>query len=304
MTERIIDISEESAHLSFRNSLLVIKKNEQAEITVPLNEIAVIITSHPQITYTHSALSGLAAVGATLIICNEKHLPSAMQIPLTSNYIQTERFAQQASAKLPLKKRLWQQIVRAKIRSQSNLLKKLYSDDQGLSLLIPLVKSGDTTNIEARASRKYWTLLFNNPKFQRDPDAEDQNSFLNYGYAVLRAIIARAICAAGLHPSLGLHHHNRYNPFCLADDLMEPFRPIIDEAVVQLVTLDKAHQPLNREIKNTLIQSLLQRFLLENEQRTLFDIAFRTASSLVKAFAGETDRLSLPEDIICLHPKK
>ncbi|MCX7703767.1 MAG: type II CRISPR-associated endonuclease Cas1 [Planctomycetota bacterium] len=296
MTEHIIDLSEEAVHLSFRNSLLVIRRNEEEEVTLPLAELAVLLVSNPQVTYTHSVLAGVASAGAVLIVCNEKHLPSAMMLPLSANFLQTERFAQQASAPLPLKKRLWQQIVRAKVRSQANLLKKLYSDDGGLSALIPLVKSGDKTNIEARASRKYWAMIFQDSEFQRDYDSvEGQNVFLNYGYAVLRAIIARAICAAGLHPSLGLHHHNRYNPFCLADDIMEPFRPIVDEIVVQLVQEGKADCPLNREIKSALIQPLLRRFTIEGEQRSLFDIAFRTVTSLVKAFAGETDKLVFPE---------
>ncbi|RKY25026.1 MAG: type II CRISPR-associated endonuclease Cas1, partial [Planctomycetota bacterium] len=226
MTERVLDLSEEPARLRVRYGQLVIRRSGMPDAAVPLVDLAVLVASNPQVSYTNAVLAGLAEAGGTFITCDRKHQPAGMLLPLRSHSLQAERFARQASASQPTRKRLWRQIVRAKIRAQSNLLKKLYGNDRGLSALISRVKSGDPQNLEAQASRRYWPALFADKSFRRDPDREDQNRFLNYGYAIIRAIVARAICAAGLHPSLGLHHHNRYNAFCLADDLLEPLRPI------------------------------------------------------------------------------
>jgi CRISPR-associated protein Cas1 len=206
-TERIIDISDEPARLSVRLKQLVIERGDEP-ITVPLEELAVIVVSHPAVTYTHAVLSGICAAGGAFIICDDKHLPTGMLLPLQANFVQTERFAAQAQATLPMKKQLWKQIVKSKVQSQAGLLRKLRGEDLGLNRLAGKVRSGDTANIEAQASRRYWTALFGT-EFIRDYEAEDQNRLLNYGYAVLRALTARAICASGLHPSLGVHHHNR-----------------------------------------------------------------------------------------------
>jgi CRISPR-associated protein Cas1 len=295
MTDRIIDLSDEPAALSFRNSLLVIKREGQDEITVPFAEIAVIVVSHPQVHYTNAVLCGIANAGGTFIACGEKHLPVAMLLPLETHFTQAERFTIQAQVALPVKKRLWQQIVRAKIRAQAKLLKDLRSTDGGLPFLIPRVKSGDPENVEAQASRNYWTALFADAEFRRDRNIEDQNRHLNYGYAVLRAIVARAVCASGLHPSLGLHHHNRYDAFCLADDLMEPFRPVVDGVVARLADMYGKLYPLDKQAKAAILEGLTGRFTLDGESRTLFDIVSRTASSLVAVFAGEADKLILPE---------
>ena len=157
------------------------------------------------------------------------------------------------------------------------------------------VKSGDPGNLEGQAARRYWPALFDNPGFRRNPDLPDQNKNLNYGYAVLRAIVARAICAAGLHPSLGIHHHNRYDAFALADDLMEPFRPIVDRAVVAWLRENGPLEELTPKAKAALIQPLMGRFTVKGEERSLFDIAARTAVSLTKLFAGTAKTLALPQ---------
>jgi len=298
MIDRIIDLSDEPAHLKIHLDNLLIRRNDQPDIRIPLPEIAVVVTSHPQITYTHAVLAGLAAAGAVLIISDKKRLPIAMQIPLQSHHIQGERFARQAAATLPTKKRLWQQIVRAKIKTQARLLTQLHGSDFGLSKLVPQVRSGDTTGMESRAAQIYWRRLFNNPKFRRNPTADDQNRLLNYGYGVLRAIVTRAICAAGLHPSLGLHHHNRYDPFPLASDLMEPFRPIVDKAVAHIVKTDGPNTPLNKQTKQYLLQALAQKLTLKGEKRSLFDVAFRCAASLADVFSQNRKLLLLPEKIL------
>jgi len=293
MTDRIIDISEESVHLSARNSLLVIERSCE-EVTIPLEDIAVVVVSHPWVTFTHAVFTGLAQAGASVVLCDGKHMPAAMLMPLESHFTQAERFVRQARAPAPVCKQLWKQLVRAKIKAQARLLQELRGDDSDLSDLITKVRSGDPTNVESQASRRYWPALFG-AEFRRDRFGEDENRFLNYGYAVLRAIVARAVCAAGLHPSLGLHHHNRYDAFCLVDDLMEPFRPIVDRAVFHLCEERGAAAPLDKQTKAALLGALTGKYEVEGEKRTLFDIVTRTAQSLAAVFAGERDRLVLPD---------
>jgi len=295
MTERLIDISEDPARLSVRYEQLVIRREGADEVTVPLAEIAALAVSQPRVTYTHGVLSGLTRAGAALIVCDEKHLPSGLLLPLAGHSVQAERFASQAAASKPLGKKLWQQIVQAKVRAQGRLLNDLYGNDQGLAAMARTVKSGDAGNVEARASRRYWPALFADPSFRRDRAGQDQNRFLNYGYAVLRAVTARAVCAAGLHPSLGLHHHNRYDALCLADDLMEPYRALVDRAVVELTAERGPMAPLDREAKARLIGVLTGHFNLNEESRTLFEILGRTASSLAEIFSGRRTKLVLPE---------
>lgn len=317
----------------------------KSQMTVPLADIAVLITSHPQISFTHAVLAGLAAAGGIFIACNEKHMPAAMMLPLETHSTQAERFAKQAAAPVPLRKRAWQQIVQAKLRAQGRLLEERTGKDWGLGPMAAKVRSGDPDNLEARAARIYWQALFGDFKseisnsfrrdlpeggvqspisnsfrrdptmgsvkspisnsFRRDPEGEDVNPHLNYGYAVLRAISARALCAAGLHPSLGVHHHNRYDAFCLADDLMEPFRPLVDRVVAKLrderlanfesgISNLPAEPALDREAKRAILEGLLGRFSAEGESRTLFDWVSRAASSLASAIERQREKLDLP----------
>jgi len=294
MIERIIDLSEEGASLSVNLDRLVIKRGDE-QTTLPLAELAVLIVAHPQVHYTHAVLTGICREGGAFVLCNEKRLPTGMLLPLENHYIQSYRFASQAEATLPTKKRLWKQIVKAKVTAQGRLLARTRGDDFGLSELAKKVRSGDASNIEAQASRRYWPALFGDD-FTRDPDVGGRNSLLNYGYAVLRAMVARAICASGLHPSLGLHHHNRYNPFCLADDLMEPFRPLVDEEVLSVVEHSGENPDLCKETKRKLINALTQkRFAVEGESRGLFDLLAHLASSLASVYLGEGNKLLLPD---------
>jgi len=295
MTDRILEISDHPAYLSVRNGLLVIAQDGREDQTVPLADLAVVVVSHPQVKYTHAVLAGLTAAGASFVTCDVRHLPVGMLLPIDAHYVQTERFALQAQAPLPMRKRLWQEIVRAKVRAQGRLLAALHGNDQGLLALAGDVKSGDTANVEAQASRRYWPALFADPAFRRDREAEDQNRLLNYGYAILRAIVSRAICAAGLHPSLGLHHHNRYNPFCLADDLMEPLRPVVDKAVCDLTCAAGAALEMDRRTKTALLEAVTGRVRVQGESRTLFDAASMAASSLVAVLHKEAKHLILPE---------
>jgi CRISPR-associated protein Cas1 len=295
MRDRILDFSEEPASLSMRIGLLVIERKDKPEVTIPFDEIAVMITSHPMVRYSNAVLSSLAQAGGAFIVCNEKYLPVGMLLPLVGYSTQAERFSAQANASSPVCKNLWKQIVQAKIKAQGNLLKELYGNDRGLTNLSKRIRSGDTDNIEGQASRRYWPTLFGDGDFRRDRAKEDQNRLLNYGYTVLRAITARAVCGSGLHPSLGIHHHNRYDAFCLADDLMEPFRPIVDKAVVKIVDEKGEDVPLEKDTKAVLIGALIERFNLDGEQRTLFDIISRTSASLAQVFEGKAKGLVLPD---------
>jgi CRISPR-associated protein Cas1 len=313
MNERILDLSERPARLSVRNGLLVIdfapsptaspdnrdpqsglRTRAAEEQTVPLADIAVVIAAHPQISFTQAVLAGLAEAGGIFIACNEKRTPCAMLLPLENHSTQTERFRAQADLPLPNRKRLWQQIVKAKVLAQAKLLKERTGEDWGLEMLAAGVRSGDPQNIEARAARIYWKNLFGEEDFRRNPEGGGLNPVLNYGYAVLRAICARALCAAGLHPSLGIHHHNRYDAFCLADDLMEPFRPVVDRAVAALRDLREGEPELDRETKRALLEALLARFEANGESRTLFDWVSRTASSLAAAIENGDRKLDIP----------
>lgn len=293
MIERIIDISDEPAKLSVCLEQLVIERGEN-KTTVPLAEIAAVVVSNPQVTFSHPALSGIASKGASLIVCDEKHMPVGLLLPLQLHSTQTERIAKQANASQPKRKRLWQQIITAKVTAQGRLLKQLHGKDFGLLKMADTVKSGDPDNIEGQASRIYWQNIFADPPFIRKRDAEDQNRHLNYGYAVLRAITARAICAAGLHPSIGIHHHNRYDAFCLASDLMEPFRPLVDRAVALWIREHDPLAPLDKHAKSALLAPLIARYDLNGESRTLFDIMSRVASSLALVYMGEREKLLLP----------
>lgn len=258
------------------------------------------IASHPQITYSQAVLAGLAEAGGIFVACNQKHMPIAMLLPLESHSTQTERFALQSEMPLPLKKRLWQEIIRAKLRAQGRLLKERTGQDWGLAMLAQQVRSGDPKNVEARGARIYWKALFGEEEFHRDYKAEGVNACLNYGYAVVRAIVARALCGAGLHPGLGLHHHNRYNPFCLADDLMEPLRPVVDRVVATLkdtrsAGLQAGSLPLDKESKKVILEALLARFTFANESRTLFDWVGRSAASLAASVESGDRELFIPQ---------
>ena len=306
MTDRILDIAESGAYLHVRGLLLCIQPPapENApdqsppppEVTIPLKELAAVILTHPRVTCTRTVLSGLAEAGAIVVACDDHFTPVAMMLPLTGYHAPARRMAAQADAGAPIRKRLWQQIVTAKVLAQAAALREVRGDDFGLTQLAGQVRSGDPENIEGQAARVYWPALFDSAEFLRNTAAVDQNRFLNYGYAVLRAAVARAICASGLHPGLGLHHHHRNNAFCLADDLMEPFRPLIDRVVIELVGEGRADEVLDKKIKSRLIAPVMARYRIGDEQRTLFDILARLTASVAAAFENPAahSRLDLP----------
>jgi len=308
VSDRILDFADAGAYLRVRNDQLIVERKDQPEVSTPLCEVATLVLTHPQATCSQPLMARLMAHGGAVIVCDDSHLPVGMMLPLTGHSVQTERFAAQAAAPLPMRKRLWRDIIRRKIIAQADLLRQLRRDDHGLTAIARSVRSGDPSNREAVASRRYWPALFDiasplekgGPEgglFRRRFAAPDANRLLNYGYAVLRAVMGRAICAAGLHPSLGLHHHNRYNPFCLADDLMEPYRPLVDAAVVEHVGRCGHDAPLDRLGKQALLEPLLGRYRADGEVRTLFDLAARTAVSLAKVFLKQSTCLDYPNDL-------
>ncbi|MGH9467240.1 MAG: type II CRISPR-associated endonuclease Cas1, partial [Terriglobales bacterium] len=243
---RIVDVADNAISLSVRDAQLRVRLAGGGEMTTPLSELAALVISNPAVTMTQAVIAGVAEGGGATVICDRKHLPAAVMLPVQVHVTQTERFSAQVRMTAPLRKRLWQRIVIAKIRAQARLLDSLHGDDSGLAQMAARVRSGDGANLEGQAAQRYWPRLFRDPHFRRGREGPDQNSHLNYGYAVLRAVVARALCGAGLHPSLGLQHHNRYDPFCLANDLMEPFRPIVDRAVYLWVQDHDPSLPLDR----------------------------------------------------------
>ena len=312
--ERIIDFSQEPAYVRAGNGLLVVEAGagsaegpappEAAGVggtagrrvmSVPLAEVAAVILAHPQVTITRGALGGLAEAGAVVVICDEHWAPVSMALPLTGYHAPARRMAAQVGAGLPVRKRLWQQIIRAKIRAQAALLEQERGEDLGLRNMAEEVKSGDPENVEGQAARIYWGNLFGDVSFQRRTDAPNQNRYLNYGYAIVRAVVARAICASGLHPGMGVHHHHRENAFCLADDLMEAFRPAADELALEVLRNHGPDAPMGKAVKGRLAEVVNQRFDIEGEQRELFDAAARLAGSIAAVFEGRAERAILAE---------
>ena len=296
MRDRILDIAETAASLHVRHGALEVRVNDQtAGSLIPFEEIAAVVAAHPQFHCTRAVLSGLCGAGAVLVVCDDSHMPTGMMLPLVAHHLTTERLAAQVNASKPTRKRIWQDLVRAKIRHQAAVLQELRGDDFGLSPLIAKVRSGDPDNVEARAARIYWPALFDDPSFLRRRDRDDQNRMLNYGYAALRAMVARAVCASGLHPAIGVHHHNRYNPFCLADDIMEPFRPLVDRTVVEITEDLGGDAALDGVVKQRLLEPLVGRYMFDGENRQFSEILAATNMSLVNVLSGEAKAVSLPD---------
>ncbi|MFN8710057.1 MAG: type II CRISPR-associated endonuclease Cas1 [Planctomyces sp.] len=297
MRNRILEISQQPARLRVERRQLVIQPPEGNAYSVPLEDIAVLVVAHPQVSYTQAVLSDLVGNGGAFVTCDEKRMPNGMLLPLDTHSTQTARFHLQFELPLPRRKRLWQQVVQSKIAMQAMLLVEQTGCDYGLTPLIGQVRSGDPSNVEARAARRYWPALFGN-EFRRDRGAEDVNAMLNYGYAILRAAMARAVCASGLHPSVGLHHHNKYNSWCLADDLMEPFRPCVDRAVYRLSIGGRKVPDMTSETRGQILQSLTSWLGVNDTQRTLFDALTLAAQSLRRAMTDMDVELEFPEEFI------
>ncbi len=298
------------AYLSLQNNQLVIKLPEvernaslpdsfkkQTVVTKPIEDIGLVVLDNNQITITSGVLEALLENNCSIITCDSKSMPVGLMLPLYGNTVQNERFREQLSASLPLKKQLWQQTIKAKIESQSAvLINCLGEESRCMKVWADDVKSGDSENLEARAAAYYWKTLFADiDGFTRDREGISPNNLLNYGYAVLRAIIARALVSSGLLPTLGIHHHNRYNAYCLADDIMEPYRPYVDELVFGLVQQYGKNLELTRDIKAKLLTIPTLDVIISGKRSPLMIAASQTTASLYKCFSGELRRIVYPE---------
>lgn len=295
MTDRVLEIAESPARIHLALESLQIDQPGREPVRIPLEDLGVLVLSHPQAQISSAALQAIAMVGGAVLVCDTKHQPAGLLLPLQGHFIQAERMARQAGASLPLKKRLWQQIVKAKVKAQASLLKLVRGKDEGLGIMARQIRSGDEGNLEAQAARRYWRALIGDPEFRRDREADDANRFLNYGYAVLRAQVARSLCACGLHPALGLQHHNKYSNFPLADDLMEPYRPFVDAVVVQLLNSHEAKAKMSQEIRGELLGVLHTRISMEKESLRLSHAVLKSAQSLAAALTGNTKKLIFPD---------
>ena len=296
MIKRTVEISSGPTHLSIHNRQLVIDRVGREPAMVPAEDIGLLMVDHQAVTYTHSVFTVLAEMGAAVVICGDKHLPDSMFMPVASNTVQTERFGAQIAAPAPLNKRLWQKCVAAKLLNQAATLEAASGSDAGLRAMAAKVRSGDPMNLEAQGAQRYWPRLFGRT-FRRDRNGDPPNNLLNYGYMAMRAAAARAICAAGLLPTLGIHHRNRYNAFCLADDLMEPYRPIVDSKVIELARDAVAPGVLGREEKAHLL-GLFNHGVRIGERNTPVLLALHTtASSLARSFAERRAQLLFPEGL-------
>ena len=289
------------AYLSVKNSQLVVKRTDsdtQQEVvrTIPIEDIGVVVLEDRQITITNVALDTLLQNNCAVITCDEKHMPAGMLLPLEGNTTQSERFANQIEASLPLKKQLWQQTVQAKIRNQASVLKRLSGVENGCMLAwANNVKSGDSDNLEGRAAAYYWKNVFPSlPGFTRDREGEMPNNLLNYGYAIVRAVVARALVASGLLPTLGIHHHNRYNAYCLADDIMEPYRPYVDEMVINIMRSDIDYGELTPNLKKQLLGLPVTEVIIGGQRSPLMVAASQTTASLCKCYSGELRKVVYP----------
>ena len=287
------------AYLSASKAQLVIKTSELTT-TRPIEDIGVVILDNPQITITQNAMALLLENNVALITCDAKHIPVGMFLNLDGNTLQSNRFKIQIEASEPLKKQLWQQTVQAKILNQAAVLKQLGKDTKRLEYLAKTVNSGDTNNCEAQAASYYWKLIFEGyiKDFSRLREGEPPNNLLNYGYAIVRAAAARALVGSGLLPSFGIFHKNQYNAYCLADDIMEPYRPYVDLAVVEKLAEGlpiNEDLELNPEIKKHLLTVLKCDCHFEREKSPMLVALTRTSASLIACLEGKKKKILYPK---------
>lgn len=284
------------AHLSTSRKQLVVelKDDERTTKTIPIEDIGLMVLEHPHITLTTSLLEQLIEQQVALVSCDSTYLPTGLFLPLDGNSVQTERMRIQLNASIPLKKQLWQQTIKAKIENQGRLLKQLGEQSGRLEQLIDRVKSGDSTNCEAQAAAYYWSQLYG-PHFVRGRFMTTPNAQLNYGYAILRSVVARALTASGLFPSIGIHHKNKYNSYCLADDIMEPYRPYVDWLVLHLPPSED--DKLSKQQKIELLKIPQLDTYINGKTRPLFHAVSTTTASLFKCFEGSARKLKLPKFI-------
>lgn len=299
------------AYLSLRRQQLVVQLPEvenneilsdalkrAGERTIPIEDIGVVVLDNRRITITSGAIAALLDNNVAVITCDDHSMPRGLLMPLEGNTLQHERFQYQIEASLPLRKQLWAQTVRQKILNQAYVLRTqvVGVETACMHTWAAAVRSGDPDNMEARAAAYYWSHLFPGiPSFTRRREGEAPNHLLNYGYAILRAILARNLVASGLLPTLGIHHHNRYNAYCLADDVMEPYRPYVDQLVIQVMQEFDDISELTRELKAELLRIPVLDVVVDGKRSPLMVAAGLTTASLARCYAGEARQLAYPQ---------
>ena len=297
------------AYLSLSKSQLVVRmpEVEQAEHlaesirqesvrTIPIEDIGVVVLDHRQITLTQGLMAALLKNQTAVITCDDRRMPAGLLLPLEGNTLQNERFRSQIEASVPLKKQLWQQTVVAKIENQAYVLEKQLNEPAArMHYLADTVKSGDTTNCEAQAAAYYWQHLFPDiPGFTRGREGSPPNQLLNYGYAILRAVVARALVASGLLPVAGIHHHNRYNAYCLADDIMEPYRPFVDALVIETIRRFGLTAELTTALKREMLAVPVLDVYMQGKRSPLMVAVAQTTASLAKCYRAEYRKICYP----------
>ena len=279
-----------------KNSTLPESFKASAVKQIPIEDIGVVVLDNKQITITQGALSALLENNVAVISCDEHRMPTGLMLPLAGNTTQSERFRHQIEASLPLKKQLWQQTIQAKIANQSAVLRQQRGLECGnMEAWAKQVKSGDSDNLEGRAEAFYWQNLFGDIKgFHRDREGIAPNNLLNYGYAILRAVVARSLVGSGMLPTLGIHHHNRYNAYCLADDIMEPYRPFVDKLVAEIVDSGIDISKLTTEIKSKLLSIPVLDVVINGRRSPLMIAVATTTASLYKCYSGEIRKIAYP----------
>ena len=269
---------------------------ENAIKKVSIEDIGVVVLDHKRITITQGAIAALLDNNVAVITCDEQRMPSGLMLPLSGNTTQSERFRHQIDASLPLKKQLWQQTIQYKILNQRAVLKSSRRlKCSNMEVWAKEVKSGDTENLEGRAAAYYWQNLFGEiDGFRRNRDGVPPNNLLNYGYAILRAVVARALVGSGMIPTLGIHHHNRYNAYCLADDIMEPYRPYVDKLVVKMVDSGMDISKLTTDIKSKLLSIPVLDVVINGKRNPLMIGVGITTASLYKCYSGELRKIAYP----------
>jgi CRISPR-associated protein Cas1 len=279
--------------LSLKDQQMVITfKDNKDTVTRPIEDIGFVIIENPMISITVPLLNELAENNVSVVFCDKKQMPKTMLIPLEGNTTQQESYKYQLEASAPTKKNVWKQLVEGKIRNQSILLNKVGKNGDILKQYYMNVKSGDTDNREGAAAREYWSRLFDEG-FKREREGLPPNNLLNYGYTILRAAVFRALIGSGLYPAFGVFHRNRYNAFPLADDVMEPYRPFVDE-IVHYLYYEEGVTELDNQSKSKLLRLLFSDVKMEKVTRPLENALSLTTASLLKYYKGETDKLSLP----------
>ncbi len=291
MNARIIEVTSEGCHLARYRGLMTVTKNGDECGRVPLDDVGVLLCNARGLTYSNDLMMELARRCVAVVLCGSNYLPAAWLWPLEGHHVQALRMRCQLEASLPLRKRLWQSIVKAKIIQQANVLELLHLPTDGLPALARRVRSGDPNNLEAQAARRYWPLLFGSD-FRRQRYGAMPNPFLNYGYTVLRAAVARSVVSAGLHPSIGVHHHSRADSMCLVDDLMEPFRPLVDYTAALLFA--DGQDELTPDSKLVLVETLTMDLETDRGATPLQTCLSRAAQSLAQSFESRAPYITFP----------